>query len=237
MLGGSVAVADPITPPPTPADYAALGKLPDWSGIWQPEWGTLFASRAASKPVLQPEAAKVLAQFDADKAKGENLQTDAANCVPPGMPQIMRMPYPIEFIYSPGRVTIAIETDSQVRRIYTDGRPLPTDPDPTFNGSSIGHWEGDSLIVDTNGLNPRNSIVEGVHPTDKTRIHEVIRLGKPDHMEIETTITDPTVFKQPLVLRTSYVRKRDWQIREYVCQENNRDAADPFGRPSLDISK
>lgn len=238
VLGcGVSAAAEPVTRPTTPAEYAALGALPDWSGVWQPEWATLFASRAASKPVLRPDAANALARFEADKAKGENLQSDSANCVPPGMPQIMRMPYPIEFLYSPGRVTIAIETESQVRRIYTDGRRLPDDPDPTFNGASIGHWEGADLVAETIGLNPKTSLVPGVHPSDQARIVERFHLVGPDRMEVTTTVTDPKVLVQPLVLKTSYVRRRDWQIREYVCQENNRDAADPFGRPSLDISK
>jgi len=236
----SALAADPVTRPATAADYAAIAKLPDWTGIWQPDWSALFAGRGGripDKPVTTPAATKMLVDFEAGKAKGENLQTQAANCVPPGMPQIMRMPYPIEFIYSPGRVTIAIETDSQVRRIYTDGRPLPGDPDPTFNGSSVGHWEGDTLVVDTVGLSPRTSIVAGLHPTEQTRIQERFHLAKPDVMEVTTTITDPTLFAQPYVLRQPYARKREWQIREYICEENNRDAADPFGRPTMDISK
>jgi len=236
-IAAPAALADPITKAATPAEWSALGSLPDWSGIWQPAWGSLFASRAGSTPVLLPAAAKTLEEFNAAKAKGENLQTELANCVPPGMPQIMRMPYPIEFLFTPGRVTIPIETESQVRRVYTDGRPLPDDPDATFNGSSIGHWEGDTLVVDTIGLNPKTSLVPGVHATEKTVIRERIHLTKPDVMEIESTITDPLILAKPLVLVTNYVRKRDWQIREYVCQENNRDAADPFGRPSLDISQ
>lgn len=239
VLAGVPASADPVTRAPTPADYAAMAKLPDWSGIWQPDWKSLFGAggRKPDEPPVTPAAAKQLAEFTAAKAKGENLQTDAANCVPPGMPQIMRMPYPIEFLFTPGRVTIAIETDSQVRRIYTDGRPLPNDPDPTFNGSSVGHWQGDTLVVDTIGLNEHTSIVAGLHPTENTRVQERFHLIQPDLMQVQTTITDPALFTMPFVLMQNYIRKRDWQIREYVCEENNRDAADPFGRPSLNISK
>lgn len=231
------ALADPLTKPATPEEYAALGKLPDWTGVWQPDWSTLFASRAASAPVLLPGPAKALADFNAAKAKGENLQTELANCVPPGMPQIMRMPYPIEFLYTAGKVVLVIETESQVRHIYTDGRPLPDDPDPYYNGWSVGHWEGDTLVVDTIGLNPKTSLIAGVHPSEKAKIQERIHLIGPDKMAIQTTITDPEVLAQPFVMETNYLRRRDWQIKEYVCQENNRDAADEFGRPSLDISK
>jgi hypothetical protein len=151
------------------------------------------------------------------------------------MPGIMRMPYPIEFLFNPGRVTIGIETYSQVRRIYTDGRPLPDDPDPAFNGSSIGKWEGDTLVVDTVGLNSKTSIVPGIHPTEQTRIRETFHLEKPDVLLLTTTITDPTLFAAPFEQKQAYARHREWQIREYVCQENNRDAADPFGRPSMKL--
>lgn len=234
-LIGSSALADPApTPPATLSDYTALARLPDWSGVWQMDWKYL-GSRGEEKPSLTPSAAAALAQYNAAKAKGENQQTDGANCVPPGMPQIMRMPYPIEFVYSPGRVTILAETYSQVRRVYTDGSPLPDDPDPAFNGSSVGHWEGDTLVVDTIGLNPMTSIIPGVHPTEKTRIRETYRLEKPDLLRVHTVITDPDVFTRPLELTQAYVRERGWRIREYVCQENNRDASDKFGRPSLDL--
>jgi hypothetical protein len=220
---------------PMPAwDYAVLNKLPDWRGVWQPDWSTI-ASRNRAEPVFTPAAAKTAAAFKAQQAEGKNLQTEAANCVPSGMPQIMRMPYPIEFIYSPDRVTIAIETYSQIRRVYTDGRPLPEDPDAAYNGWSVGRWEGDALVIDTIGLNPAASIVPGIHPTEQTRIRERISLDNPSLMSIETTVTDPAIFAKPLVMTQKYIREPTWQIREYVCQENNRDAADEFGRPSMSI--
>jgi hypothetical protein len=223
--------------PATAAEYTALAQLPDWTGTWQPDWSQLYGPRGGPEPKLTPAAAKVLAEYKSKQAKGENTQTEAANCVPPGMPQIMRMPYPIEFLFNPGRVTIAAETYSQVRRIYTDGRALPEDPDPAFNGWSVGKWQGDTLVAETNGLNPNTSLMAGVHPTEQTRIHETFHLEKPDLMLVTTTITDPGVFTEPLVLKQAYARKRDWQIREYVCQENNRDAADELGRPSMNIEK
>jgi len=221
-------------PPMRPADYAALAKLPDWRGVWQPDWSTI-ASRNRAEPDFTPAAAKAAAAFKAQQAEGKNLQTEAANCVPSGMPQIMRMPYPIEFIYSPDRVTIAIETYSQMRRVYTDGRPLPDDPDPAYNGWSVGRWESGALVIDTIGLNPATSIVPGIHPTERTRIRERISLENPNLMLIETTVSDPAIFAKPLVMTQKYIREPTWQIREYVCQENNRDAADEFGRPSMSI--
>ena len=225
----------PAVKPPTQADYLALSKLPDWTGTWQPDWGGLFGRTPIAPPTLTPAAKKTQDAFNAAKTKGENLQTAQANCTPPGMPGIMRQPYPIEFIFAPGRVTLAHETYSQVRRIYTDGRKNPEDPDPAFNGWSVGHWEGDTLVVETVGLDSATTLMEGLHPTDQTKIVERIRIAQPDLISIETAITDPTLFVGAYNLRNNYVRHRDWVIREYVCEQNNRDGADESGRPSFNI--
>ncbi len=229
------AVAAPTPAPPTAADWAALGKLPEWTqGVWQVDWAALFGPGGRpTPPDLTPEyAAKFKAYQDAQK-NGENLQNKNANCIPPGMPQIMAMPYPIEFLYSPGRVTVAIETDSQIRRIYTDGRPHQDDPDPSFNGDSIGHWEGDELVVDTIGLLPDVDMAAGVGHSDKERIVERFKQTGPDKMQVAITITDPVVLKSPWTVTYPFARHRDWQIQEYVCEQNNHDSADANGRPGF----
>ncbi|MBN8818637.1 MAG: hypothetical protein J0I80_07945 [Sphingomonas sp.] len=227
----AIATAQTLIKPATTADYTALGALPDWSGLWSPE----RSGRMVSEPKYTPEAAKAAAEYKAAQGKGENLQTEQANCVPPGMPGIMRQPYPMEVIYSPGRVTLLMETYSQVRRIYTDGRALPDEPDPQFNGTSVGRWEGKKLIVETTGVTPSISILPGIHPSDKLRIHEVFEVNENGRLVDTATLTDPEVFTEPFVIQYVWGRHRDWAMREYICQENNRDAADPFGRPSMDL--
>ncbi len=219
------------------ASYAAMAKLPDWDqGVWQIDWAALFgAGGRPEPPSLTPKYASGLKEFMASQKQGENVQNDNANCVPPGMPQIMQMPYPLEFIYSPGRVTIAIETDSQVRRIYTDGRKHPDDPDPTFNGDSIGHWEGQDLVVDTVGLDPHIRMAPGVGHGDKVDIQERFHQTGPDKLAVTTTITDPEVLTKPWSVTRPYIRHRDWQIEEYVCEQNNHDSADDKGRAGFDL--
>jgi len=214
------------------AAHAALGKLPDWeTGVWQIDWAALFgAGGRPEPPALTPEYAAKLAAFQASQKNGENVQNQNANCVPPGVPQIMQMPYPIEFLFTPGRVTIAIETDSQVRRIYTDGRKHQEDPDLTFNGDSIGHWDGDTLVVDTIGLEPHTEIALGVGHSDQVHIVERIRKTSPEHLEIATTIEDPKVLTKPWTVVRPYIRHADWTIQEYVCEQNNHDSADDKGR-------
>ncbi|HYD25934.1 MAG TPA: hypothetical protein VEB68_14185 [Croceibacterium sp.] len=238
LAGGAavLAMAAPAAAQETPraTAYAEVVAWPDWSGVWSPGVGA--GSRTTTTPPrLTPAGQALVDAFEAGKARGENLQTAAANCVPNGMPGIMRLPYPIEFVYSPGRVNILIETYSEIRRIYVDGRPLPEDPDPFFNGHSVGHWEGDTLVVDTIGLSPLVSVVPGLRATEKTRFRERITRIAPDRLVDEITLTDPELFAEPYVMTQAYTLQPEWEIREYVCQENNRDAADELGRPSMDL--
>jgi len=148
----------------------------------------------------------------------------------------MSQPYPIEFLYSPGKVVMLIEAYMQFRHIYTDGRKHPEDPDSTFMGHSIGHWEGDTLVVDSVGFADSTQIAGGVPHSDKLRIVERIRKVSPEWMEIQTTLTDPVVLAEPFTSTASF-RHLDDEIREYICLENNRDGADEKGRPSLNLEK
>jgi len=225
-----------------PKDFAALAKLPDWSGtVWYPDFAKLFRNRTPgaagtpSGPPYTPTAAKAVADYNAKRKDGENLQGSDANCVPPGMPRMMQMPYPVEFLFTPGRVTVLTEAYMQVRRIYTDGRKLPDDPDPQFNGNSIGHWEGDTLVVETVGLDPQTTLMTAIHPTEKTKIVEHIRQTDPTTLIDEMEITDPTLFTAPYKTSVAFSAKPDWTIKEYICEQNNHDAADPFGRPSMSL--
>jgi len=184
---------------------------------------------APQGPSLTPEAAARRKQL---QSRGrEDSQT--ANCVPPGMPGIMGQPYPMEFLLTPGQVTIVIEAYMQVRHIYTDGRALPDDPDLTFHGTSVGHWEGDALVVDTIGFSPLTELAGNVPHSGKMRIRERFTLTDPDTMSIETTITDPDVLTAPYTSTRVLRRHRSWTIAEYVCQENNRNFVDDKGKAGV----
>ena len=236
LAGAALVLANPVLAQEVgrATAYSEVTQWPDWSGVWSPGVGT--GSRTTATPPVFTPAGKALADaFEAGKAEGRNLQNPAANCVPNGMPGIMRLPYPLEFIYSPGRVNILIETYSEIRRVYVDGRPLPEDPDLFFNGTSVGRWEGDTLVIETVGISPQVYVVPGVPATPKTRFVERITRVAPDRLVDEITLTDPDLFAEPYVMVQNYSLKPDWEMREYVCQENNRDAADAEGRPSMDL--
>jgi hypothetical protein len=222
--------------------WAAIAKLPDWSGVWEP---LLFGAPARKLPPPAPPkltpayAAQYAAFMEKNRTTpGLNFVSDVANCVPAGLPGSMLQPYPLEILFTPGRVTIAIETYSVVRRIHTDGRALPADPDPTYQGSSIGHWQGDTLIVETIGILPKTSVLMGVigHGPG-LRITERMRLVEPDLLEIQTTRDDPSMFIEPYTTTAHYRRHRDWEIMEYVCAQNNRDQLDEHGNPTFQLER
>jgi hypothetical protein len=217
------------TKPPTEADWIALAKLPDFTGVWERAGG---GGGGAARPSLTPayEARRLAYQANAP----EDNQT--ANCLPPGMPTIMGQPYPMEFLLTPGKVTIVIEAYTQVRHIYTDGRNLPEAPGSEFHGTSIGRWEGDTLVVETIGFSPLTQIQNGVPHSGQMKIVERFRLTDADTMRIETTITDPDVLTVPYVTNSTLRRHRDWTIAEYICEENNRNFVDAGGKAGVDLT-
>ncbi|HEX4134973.1 MAG TPA: hypothetical protein VHY84_10215 [Bryobacteraceae bacterium] len=240
---------------PTQADWAALGKLPDFTGVWEIPLGPPARGGAArggapgrgargprtgggrgpaNTPSLTPEYAAKAQEEARTAVKAEDNQS--ANCLPPGMPAIMSQPYPIEVLMTPGQVTIVVEAYEQVRHIYTDGRPLPEDPDPSFDGTSIGHWEGDTLVVETVGFEPVPRGINFPH-SDKMKIVERFKLSDPDTLNVETSIVDPLALTKPFDMGNRiFKRHRSWTIAEYVCEENNRNFVDDKGKAGINLA-
>ncbi len=236
LLAASALSAATGTPPPTPETWAAIGKLPDWSGVW--EITRTPGGGRPEEPQFTSEYAAKFEAYQAEQAKGGHQDNPTANCLPPGMPQIMNQPYPMEFLFTPGKITVVIEAYSQMRRIFTDGRKHPDDPDPTFNGHSIGRWEGDTLVVDTLGFVPDTPLsVGGMQHSDKMRIEERMRITAPDRLEIRTTVHDPVALTKPWTTTKTLARHRDWDIAEYVCEQNNRNFVTDEGKAGIILNK
>jgi hypothetical protein len=236
------APADAI-PPGEQAAYASLAKLPDWSGVWEPMRFARPGAAAPPPPAAPKLTPKYAAQYAAYQEKnkttpGINFVSTVANCVPPGLPGSMQQPYPIEFLFTPGRVTILIETYSLVRRVYTDGAAPAAEPDPSYQGTSVGKWDADTLVIETTAILPETSPLNGINGhSDKLRVTERIRLEEPDVMEITTTREDPEVFVEPYTTKAYYQRHRDWKIMEYVCAQNNHDFVDDKGNPGFSLDR
>src|SRR5262245_39849336 len=164
--------------PPTAADWAALAKLPDFTGVWEVSFGPPGGRGAgggggrgarAGGPPAGPQLTPAYAAKRQTRLANPPEDSQAANCLPPGMPGIMGQPYPMEFLLTPGLVTIVIEAYTQVRHIYTDGRPLPDDPDPKFHGTSVGRWENDTLVAETVGFSPQTDIAANTPHSEKMK--------------------------------------------------------------------
>jgi hypothetical protein len=220
--------------------YRALDKLPDWGGVWvlnRPAPG----GAPPERPVLQ---GKYLEEFEAwqreVKEKGGQIAHHGSYCMPPGMPGIMgTAQYPIEFLFTPGRVTTHHEAWMQWRNIYTDGRGHPADLDATFEGDSIGHWEGDTLVVDTVGIKQAAALGMGMSHSDKLHIVERIHLARddPDTLVDEMTLSDPEALAKPWAHTLTYKRSREWQLLEFVCNENDRNPVDAEGKTGFTHSE
>ena len=182
---------------------------------------------ARSKPSLKPAYQAKLAELQAESERG------AATCRWVGLPGIMGYPYPFEILVTPGRITMIFEADSQVRRIWMDRKRhlAPDDLDPSYYGDSIGHWEGDTLVVNTVGFNTQTT-VSGAPHSEQMHIVERIRHRGPRTLEDQITVTDPDAFDAPVSQTFVYGRRPGWRIHEYSCNENNRDAPDTTGARS-----
>ncbi len=191
-----------------------IAKLPDFTGTW------LVA--AIPSPVASGAAfwvasddAKKFADAKA-KAKSGKIDNGLNECEPNGMPTMMNekgMQY--QFLFTPGRLTIVPE-DNQVRRIYTNRDKHIDDPDLTYGGESIGHWEGKIFVIDTIGLLPHLPLVDGFVGEGDQHIVERISFTGANTMQIATTINDSALAK-PYSYTLTLTRHRDKPMVEKLC--------------------
>jgi hypothetical protein len=207
----------------------------DLSGIWINQggigWTPGVPPGRGQNPPLTPDYAKTFATNLANAARGKPTGDPTASCLPPGMPRIMTMTYPMEITIVPDKIMIYAEWDEQVRRVYTDGRALDANPDPTFNGQTTGHWEGNFLIATTFGLRLETNLESsGLPKSDKMIAYERLWLADDDTLRDEITLVDPTALSKPWTVTKTYKRAPpDFTLLPYVCLENNRNPIAPDG--------
>src|SRR3984893_297695 len=200
-------------PPPTAQEWADLAKLPDWSGVWNPKITDQGAQVKTNPPPWTPKAAAQIAEMFEEEKAGRPPPI-FVDCLPEAMPSWMLVTHnAMEFLFTPGRVTILGESDgNRLRRIYTDGRSHPEDPEPTFHGHSIGHWEGDTLVVDTVAIMPQTylavSEAAGVPNNGDMRVIEPITLAAPDILHDDLEIIAPKILTRPWKTTRIYFRQR-----------------------------
>ncbi len=224
-----------------PAPRTADGK-PDLSGIWEAENRIHDAGGAAGNPTelpisleliniaaslkeglpYQPWAAALVKQ----RSAGIGKDYPHSRCVPPGVPEIDVLPEFRKIVQTPGLLLMLQEFNASYRQIFTDGRPLPMDPNPSWNGYSIGHWEGDTLVVETAGF--RDDLwldVNGDPLTSAAKVTERFRRLNFGNMEIEVTVDDPKAYTRPWTIKLHHYLVLNTELLDYICLENEKDIA------------
>jgi hypothetical protein len=207
-------------------------------GVWAQPWITDFGARLVGREDI-PFLPWTKAMYDYNKAN--NVAYDPQGfCLPPGGPRMFGTPYPSEFIQDQRheRIVVIFEGGAHVwREIHLDGRDHPSEDDliPSYFGHSVGHWDGDTLVIDTVGFNERTWLnFNGAMHTDE--LHTVERITRPDRntLHYEATIDDPGAYLEPWTVAWDIPWSEGQELTEYICQENNQfliDLKDDFGEP------
>jgi len=190
-----------------PVGGRAEGGRPDLTGVW------LARSYATpNQPALRPAAAP-------RKRKAEKSGGAPSRCLP-GSPLIATGVY--KFVQTPALLLIVFHDVIGYRQVFLDGRPHPQDADPSWMGHSIGHWEGDTLAVDTVALNDRGRLL--LYPrSEKLHITERFRRRDFGHLEVRTLIDDPETFARPWKIDTELSLAPNRDVTEYVCNDDSQN--------------
>jgi hypothetical protein len=232
-------VAGRIPDPAAPAAPAPAPRLPDGrpdlgngKGAWNPRVVANLAGTGRSTPDRSPVEHIVDVPFQPwAKALYEKRQADFAiddpegRCLPPGIPRLYATPFPFQVYQLPDRVLFTFEGGAHIWRVvYMDGRPHVKDPNPSFVGDAIGHWEADTLVVDTIGFNDTTWLDQEGHPHSDA-LHTVERFTRTNELTLhyEVTIDDPKAYTKPWTTSFTIPWVRGAELMEYICQENNKD--------------
>ena len=209
-----------------PTPRLADGK-PDFSGIWSPDRNFIYDMTDAMKKgdefPIQPWALKL--------AKDRQSEEDPeALCLPTGVPRLA--PYPWSIVQGPKHIYIVFEGNiHSYRQIFMDNRKHSADPNPSWYGESIGHYEGDTLVIDTIGFNDKSWLdAKGTGHSEDLRIEERFHRRDFGHIDLTTTVTDPKTFTKPIVFSVVEELMPDTDLLEHYCQENEKDGVHGAGK-------
>ncbi len=168
--------------------------------------------------IMRPAAAEILRHRS-------QLDRPSLHCLPWGIPVATLFAPFHKIVQTPGLIVVMHELDSgATRQIYTDGRTLPVDPQPTWYGYSVGHWDGDTLVVETAGFNDKSWLDNVGHPhSEALRVTERFHRRDFGHMDVEMTFDDPKMYTRPFTIKVTQLLQPDTDILEYFCNENEKD--------------
>jgi hypothetical protein len=219
----------------------ANGK-PDLSGLWEPYVPTSVpgAFGAAADPQfrdialnvkgglpLQPWAAALVKE----RRDAENKDDPDGHCQPLGLVKMHLHPYPRRMLQLPGLLLILFERNTEYRQIFTDGRALPSDPQPSYNGYSTARWDDDTLVVESNGFKDGLWLdISGTPLTSAAKVIERYRRPVFGKLDIEITIDDPKAYTKPWTIQVHQSYAADTDMLEFICQENEKDVPHLVGK-------
>lgn len=228
---------NPDAPAPRLPDGSPnLGPQEDGLGFWDRGSGPMVGGALYPPPDQVPFKPWARALYD---YRQETLAKDDPHvrCAPPGGPRQFAVPFGLQIVQVPHMGKIFIHSGGSTRpwrEIHMDGRPHPDYVNPSYFGHSIGHWEGDTLVVDTIGFNERFWLHrEGYPHTESLHLVERISRPKMDSLRYEITIDDPEAYTAPWTTAWTKIWNPDEEIIEYFCQDNNIDQYHMMGSESL----
>ena len=214
-----------------PAQRTSYGK-PDLSGFWMPEDPVKYLLNLAAD--MKPEEIPLTPWArDVYNARIANNGKDhpGVSCLPSGIPEKDNIPDGLKLVQTEDLTLLLHESRTIYRQIFTDGRPLPKDPQPTWMGYSIGHWEKDTLVVETMGQNGRTWLdMRGLPGTESLHVTEHFSRPRIGHMDVQVTIEDPKAYTKPWTVTLKWRLLPDAELIESICEENNRDPAHMVGK-------
>jgi hypothetical protein len=195
--------------------------LPDLAGVWMERKG--IDTLVAGEPPMRPPTADAYRASKPGYGPYATIdsQDPTLSCFPPGVPRIMLMPFPVQIVQMRNEIVMIFEYDHFVRQIYMNRREHPKNLDSTWMGDSIGSWDGDTLVVDTTGLNDKTWLDQAGHP-HSSALHVVERLRRagPDTLVDDITVDDTRAYTKSWGGRQTFVLKPSWRLSEYVCADN-----------------
>jgi hypothetical protein len=199
----------------------------NFQGVWliQGNHATIRTVDGKLPPMTKAAAVRYTAAVKARQAGKPDFDT-IQTCKPHGFPRILFAAYPIEILQEPKQVTFIHEIHHMPRMVYLDMTlPKLDDLDPNWMGLSAGHWDGDTLVVDSEGFNDLTTLdAAGLPHSTDMRVAERIRKVDTDTLEDLITITDPKMYTQPWSTRVNYRRQPGLRLKEYVCTDSNPEA-------------
>lgn len=202
---------------------------PDFSGVWYPDnLNYLTYIGADGTPIpMRPWANALFLHRQATKSK----EDPDANCTLPGVPRIDSVPNPFKILQSADEVVILYEAFTTFRQVFMDGRKLPEEAQqPAWLGYSVGHWDGDTLVIESTGFNDETWLDNAGTPHGEA-LHVTERYHRRDigHLDIEVTVDDPGTFLHPFTITEHEHLLPDTTLLEFICSENNKDVSHLVG--------